>query len=142
MLPTQVTKLGLIADADAHLGWTGDWCVDPSAEGCWLAGTRAGTTLSLAISNALAIEHPLGGDALAHALRAAGELLPSWEYYCSDDFTADDHPRSKREDLALLVFSFPPAASAYRGTCNWEEAEKVGHMNAPRMPPLYTMPPL
>ena len=76
-----VTALGLIADADARLGWTGDWCVDPSAEGCWLAGTRAGQTLANAILTAL--EQP-GDSALAHALRSAGELLPSWQYYSGE----------------------------------------------------------
>jgi len=100
-------QLGLLADAKHAIGWTGDFCVEPTPEGCWLAGNRAGRILAGALKSNGRVDFGQLSDR---------ELLPPWEY----------HPvRFGDEDLAALTFSAAPATSAYRGTCNWERAEEI-----------------
>lgn len=97
---------GLLADGPQRIAWAGDFCVEPTAEGCWLAGVRAGQVLTKVFG---ARDGPDFGQ-------LGPDLLPRWEYHsrrCGD------------VDLASLALDAEPEDSAYRGTCNWEAAEGI-----------------
>jgi len=100
--------VGALVDVENSIAWTGDFCIEPTPEGCWQAGSRAGQLLARAIRKDGHL------DVGRHLVLDA--LLPSWEYH----FT-----REGDEDLAILTFTAEPQASAYRGTCNWEQVEKI-----------------
>mmetsp|Transcript_64343 Transcript_64343/g.121868 ORF Transcript_64343/g.121868 Transcript_64343/m.121868 type:complete len:628 (+) Transcript_64343:111-1994(+) len=99
-------KLGLIADGVNRIAWTGDFCVEPTTEGCWLAGARTGRILADILS----------GKSGPDFSKFGPEYLPAWVYH---------EQRSGDVDLASLTFGAHPKDSAYRGTCNWEAAEKI-----------------
>lgn len=97
---------GLLADGPQQIAWTGDFCVEPTAEGCWTAGIRTGQLLTKVFGATPGPDYgQLGSD-----------LLPRWEYHSR---------RSGDVDLASLALDAEPEDSAYRGTCNWEAAERI-----------------